>query len=410
MNRTVIDPFYDLYLTTTIPFLVIDYNIKEEAAFPVDFSHFYKEDFLLNLMQTLKVSTHPNDVLLYQLGDFYYCAITKLDDTCYLVTAPVCSSNLGNDTMFPQIIRYINSNRISDLKSLIPCFPIISNYRLGKFVSLSRLIYGSPPVRNICIEHNMSAESEHKTTSMEFSGIFQQEITSSDLIETGQIQRLHHSMHYTEGMERAIMQGDADAFTVEYRKPMIGIIGQMSFNSLRQAKYIFLCAIFSICRAAIEGGLPSEYSLQLSDMYCQRMDAMTSTKQIEQLIFSAGIDYCKKVQQYGIQRNYSSYTKIVLDYIRRHLYDPIKMEDLTFEAGLNRRSLSIYFQKDTGLSITDYITQQRLEESKVLLTTTNLSIVQISELLCFSSQSYFGKKYKAYWGITPKEYRDSLPV
>ena len=410
MNRTVIDAFYDLYLTTTIPFLVIDYNGKEEAAFPEDFLQFYKENFLISLMQTLETSSYPNGVLLYQLGDFYYCAVTKLDDTCCLITAPVCSSNFSSDIMISQIIQYINSDRINDLKFLIPYFPIISDYRLGKFASLSRLIYGSPPAQGVCIEHNISTEPEYETTSDTLSGFSQQGDASSDVMEAGPIQRLHHSIHYAKGAEKAIMRGDAEAFTAEYRKPMIGAVGQMSLNPLRQTQYAFLCTIYGISRAAVQGGLPSEYSLQLSDMYCQRMDTMTSIRQIEQLMFSAGIDYCKKVQQYSSQRNYSSYTKIVLDYIRRHLYEPIKMEDLTFEADLNRRSLSIYFQKDTGLSITDYITQQRLEEAKVLLTTTNLSIVQISELLCFSSQSYFGKKYKAYWGITPKEYRDSLPV
>ena len=410
MNRTVIDAFYDLYLTTAIPFLVIDYNGQEEAAFPEDFLQFYKKNLLFSLMQTLETSEHPNGVLIYQLGDFYYCAVTKLDDSCCLVTAPVCSSNFSSDTMFSQIIQFINSERINDLKFLIPYFPIISNYRLGKFASLSRLIYGSPPAQGICIEHNISTEPEYETTSDALSGFFQQENVSSDLMENGQIQRLHHSVHFMEGMEKAIMRGDADAFTVEYRKPMIGAIGQMSLDPLRQAKYTFMCAILSISHAAIEGGLSSEYALQLCDMYCQRMDVMTSIHQVEQLIYSAGVDYCKKVQQYSCQRNYSSYTKIVLDHIRRHLYKPIKMEDLTFEADLNRRSLSIYFHNDTGLSITDYIAQQRLEEAKVLLTTTNLSIAQISGLLCFSSQSYFGKKYKEYWGVSPKKYRDSLPV
>ena len=410
MKRSVADAFYDLYLTTTIPFLVIDNNGKEEAAFPKDFLQFYKRSLLLHLTQALEASAHPNGILLYQLGDFYYCAVTKLDDNCCLVTAPVCSSNVSSDIMISQIIRYVNSERINDLKFIIPYFPIISDYRLGKFASLSRLIYGSPPAQGICIEHNISNEPEYETTSDALSGFFPQENVSSDLMENGQIQRLHHSVYFSEGMEKAIMQGDADAFTVEYRKPMIGAIGQMSLNPLRQAKYTFMCAILSINHAAIEGGLPSEYALQLCDMYCQRMDVMTSIHQVEQLIYSAGVDHCKKVQQYSSQRNYSSYTKIVLDHIRRHLYEPIKMKDLTFEADLNRRSLSIYFQKDTGLGITDYITRQRLEEAKVLLTTTNLSLVQISELLCFSSQSYFGKKYKAYWGITPKKYRDSLPV
>ncbi len=46
-----------------------------------------------------------------------------------------------------------------------------------------------------------------------------------------------------------------------------------------------------------------------------------------------------------------------------------------------------------------------MEYAKMLLLTTNLSILQISDELRCSSVSYFIKKFKAMYGQSPLQYR-----
>ncbi len=412
MDQKIQLAFQDLYQMSTIPFLVFDEQGQECAAFPKEFSCFYKESFLLTMVSLLKEAKQPNGVFLYQMEEFYYCAITMLSTNCYLITAPISSSNLGTDVMLRPIIRFVNFTQASYFQTLISQFPIISTYRLGKFVEISRLVYGTSPSDGTYIKSNTSndltAQSEGDISWA--VSTTEEDIPIEKTTAAQKISRRHHAPSLDIRMSKPIKDGDAEAFLLEQKKPFIGSVGPMSFDSLRQAKYTFVCAIFSISRAAIEGGLPPEYALDLSDMYCQRMDTMETKQEIEQLLVSAGVNYCQKVQQYRSQHEYSVYTKAVLEYVRSHLFEPIKMDSLVFEASLNRRSLSLYFRNDTGLSISEYIMQQRLEEAKSLLASTNLAIVQISELLQFSSQSYFGKKFRDYWGVTPKEYRDSLPL
>ena len=91
-------------------------------------------------------------------------------------------------------------------------------------------------------------------------------------------------------MSNAVTRGYLNGFLREHSRPMIGYEEIMSLK-----KYCFICALFTIVRAVIKGGLPSEYAIQLSDMYCQRMDVMTSAQEIDRLLLSAGIDFCKKV-------------------------------------------------------------------------------------------------------------------
>jgi AraC-like DNA-binding protein len=202
--------------------------------------------------------------------------------------------------------------------------------------------------------------------------------------------------------------GDEGRFRRLYNKPAIGIIGRMSLNDLRQARYSYIGFITILNRAAIDGGVLPEEIFHLSDHYCQLMDSMDSIEEIAQLKLKTGLAYCRKVMQYKGYNNYTIVTRKCCEYIQKHLYEKILIRDLTAVAAINRHSLSIYFKQDTGTTISEYINIKRLEEANFLLKHTSQSISQISELLHYSSQSYFGKKYKEYFQITPQKYRDSV--
>ena len=48
-------------------------------------------------------------------------------------------------------------------------------------------------------------------------------------------------------------------------------------------------------------------------------------------------------------------------------------------------------------------------EAQVMLKSSNLNIQQISDELNFKSQSFFGKYFKKFTGMSPKEFRNSKP-
>lgn len=69
--------------------------------------------------------------------------------------------------------------------------------------------------------------------------------------------------------------------------------------------------------------------------------------------------------------------------------------------------LSSTLKKVTGRSINSWIEDAVLIGAKILLKSTNLTVLQISEELNFPNSSYFGRFFKKQTGITPKNYRDS---
>lgn len=69
--------------------------------------------------------------------------------------------------------------------------------------------------------------------------------------------------------------------------------------------------------------------------------------------------------------------------------------------------LSSTLKKVTGRSINSWIEDAVLIGAKVLLKSTSLTVLQVSEELNFPNSSYFGRFFKKHTGMTPKNYRDS---
>ena len=95
----------------------------------------------------------------------------------------------------------------------------------------------------------------------------------------------------------------------------------------------------------------------------------------------------------------------VNNYVRKHLFEQIRIEKMAFDLGRGRSRLSTDFKKETGENLSDFIVKMKIEEAKKMLSYSEKSIVDIAFYLGFSSQSHFISTFKKYQGCTPKEYR-----
>lgn len=108
----------------------------------------------------------------------------------------------------------------------------------------------------------------------------------------------------------------------------------------------------------------------------------------------------------------SSYTNSqiyndILDYIKWNIEKNIKVSDIAFHFGYNEKYLSRIFKKIKGISIKQYIIQEKIELAKYKLCDSNNTIVDISNNLGFNDYHHFMKSLKKNTGLTPTEYRNS---
>lgn len=71
----------------------------------------------------------------------------------------------------------------------------------------------------------------------------------------------------------------------------------------------------------------------------------------------------------------------------------------------SRSVLSAQFNKETGKTIREYITELRIADAKQLLKDTKLSVTEISCLAGFGNSNYFSQIFKKQVSLSPIQYR-----
>ena len=116
-------------------------------------------------------------------------------------------------------------------------------------------------------------------------------------------------------------------------------------------------------------------------------------------------DFIYRVHQLHANPNYSHAVQKCCDYIELSLNRKIRTADLAALVGYTEYYLTEKFKKETGQSVSSYIRYAKVERAKVLLSTTDLSIQEVSEHLAFSTVNYFIKSFRETVGYTPAQYR-----
>lgn len=108
---------------------------------------------------------------------------------------------------------------------------------------------------------------------------------------------------------------------------------------------------------------------------------------------------------HSIESNMSIVDK-VKQYVSAHISEPgLSREDIAGHVFLNPDYLTRVFKKETGMSISDYMQQQRIEYAKELLAHTDASISDVGLSAGYSNLSYFSTIFKKFVHMNPGEYR-----
>lgn len=95
----------------------------------------------------------------------------------------------------------------------------------------------------------------------------------------------------------------------------------------------------------------------------------------------------------------------VVRYIRGHLEEKLSLEKMVRIACLSRSVFCQRFKKVLGKSFKAYVHELRMERAKELLLETDRTILQVGQEVGFEDSSYFARRFKAYTGLTPFEFR-----
>lgn len=100
----------------------------------------------------------------------------------------------------------------------------------------------------------------------------------------------------------------------------------------------------------------------------------------------------------------------IISYIHKHYSQKLSVHTLSMVAGISESECYRLFQKTLKITPTDYILNHRLQLGALRLVESDTSILQLTYELGFGSPSYFSKKFKEQYHMTPREFRQQYQL
>jgi AraC-like DNA-binding protein len=94
-----------------------------------------------------------------------------------------------------------------------------------------------------------------------------------------------------------------------------------------------------------------------------------------------------------------------LAYVEGHFREPIGIRELSQHVHLTPAYLSRLFHKAMGMTFSDYLTERRIAGAKDLLKNTSMKMSDVAFEIGYSHQSYFGRKFRQFTGVSPLQFR-----
>lgn len=155
-------------------------------------------------------------------------------------------------------------------------------------------------------------------------------------------------------------------------------------------------------QAAAQAGLSWEEACGLYEYYVLFCEEVTDQESLVSLFARMLTDFASRVQTLK-RTNYSTTVRLCMQYVQAHLHERIRVEEIAASVQRNPSYLTQRLRQETGMSVTQYIQQQKIEEAKRLLQTPGSGNIWLQ--LGYCDQSHFDRAFKKAVGMTPGAFR-----
>ena len=97
--------------------------------------------------------------------------------------------------------------------------------------------------------------------------------------------------------------------------------------------------------------------------------------------------------------------KEIVGYLGEHFAEPLSLTAVAARFGLSPQYFSTFFRENFGRTFTQHVNSLRIEQAARLLRETDLPVMEIGFCVGFDNFSYFIKRFRAVYGVSPSHYR-----
>lgn len=181
--------------------------------------------------------------------------------------------------------------------------------------------------------------------------------------------------------------------------------GKTTANKLKKFEYYAVSAIALGSRAAIDGGLAADIAYDIADVLIEQLAVASGVQSIHEITLQGLTVMAYQVYKY--KRSQNSYIiEQAKVYVTKNIFQKIYLNNIAAYIDINPTYLSHLFAEKTGVTIQNYIQQEKISRACNMLQFSNNSIAEIAQYLSYQSQSHFTEVFKRYQGMTPTQYRN----
>lgn len=128
-----------------------------------------------------------------------------------------------------------------------------------------------------------------------------------------------------------------------------------------------------------------------------------SVEQCEEILRKIARFFSERDQE--PERTLSPLVRKIITDVDTDLKEPLTLQYFSEKLGVNGSYLSNLFRRETGKTITQYVTDQRLKHAENLLRYTNKPVRSVAAEVGIGDAQYFSRLFRKKTGMKPTEYR-----
>lgn len=231
-----------------------------------------------------------------------------------------------------------------------------------------------------------------------------------DWLDVVMVDRPHHSYSSELVKLDAVASGDPERYEEENAKGSDGINGTLAYTRFRDLQNLSICNVVLCSRAAISSGLSVEMAYTMADYLILTIERCRSEADVTFVSNKAGLIFARMVRSLKQDVSYKvsmrRLSRKAIETIKRHLYIKADRKMIASSLKVNEDYLDRTLKEDINATVSECLRIERIKEAKKLLISTETPILEIAQMLMFTSSSHFARVFKRHTGVSPKEYRD----
>lgn len=136
-----------------------------------------------------------------------------------------------------------------------------------------------------------------------------------------------------------------------------------------------------------------------------RLTIKTYLKMILILLVNHYADHQGTVETFNRKQQAIEHLAPLFAFLENHFGEPVSVTTAAEIVNMSESHFMRFFKQVTGQSFINYLNHFRVARAEHLLTTTDLSISEVSHAVGFCDQSYFGLVFRRFAKVTPAQYR-----